>query len=145
MNALHDILQQYKKGDLTVVDYNIMNAGWVSHNIHEYKPQYFDPLNRRIVDYCDGRINGTAEFNNIAAIELGKWFDKTTRIFYENAANKQLIEWCIEKLIGVPIADSIQKLEMALKLFDRIKYDIPAYIKADQAKRIDVDERKNRR
>lgn len=137
-SALHDAYSQHNAKTLSKRDYQILNAGWVSQNVHEYRPQYFDSLSARSQAYCDTRISGHRDYDAAEAKALGLWFERTTTVHQENAHNKSLLLWAAEKLQGVGIDQAISKLLEAAKLFDRIRLDNAAYLKAVRTKELDV-------
>ena len=138
ISALQDVFTQYQKKVMPASDYQIMNAGWVSQNVHEYKPTYYEPMSARTSAYCDTRMSGHRDYDAAEAKSLGVWFARITFARQENEHNKSLVSWAIQTLEQVQISGALTKLNVALKLFNQMRFDHESYHKALKTKELDA-------
>lgn len=93
-----DTFRAWRKGDITLENYELFNALWVAENMGEYPVATVERLPAVLMSYAEGRLSGVGAYEASTAQRLGMWFKSTVEAMDQNSANLRVLSWVAQKL-----------------------------------------------
>lgn len=128
----HAFFIEWRQSRLDTRSYHVANAVWVAENTFKYPVTPYNQIAAPLKDYARARALGQRERDGAISFRLGAWVYGVQRAYQENAANMEMLTWCLEKCQDAGMKDRAEVLEHKIAQFHstHLPEEMPAALEA---------------
>lgn len=134
-------LQDRKRGDMSVAEYNVFMAVQAARNPRVHAPSPYATMTPYLSLYIDRRISGSDRYDPALARQLGDWIYSIVKAREENDGTWKLLCWAWERLQEKGYQGELERVSAMLDVYQRLAFPAEPFRKALRVQALDSRER----